>query len=80
MKVYATFSQEVYVEPTQVIKNLIKKEIGDTNYNWIIEKDGRYFHVHEESAGCHSVELEDEISKDKYEYIKALQLVLERLS
>lgn len=80
MKVYATFSQEVHVEPKQVIQKLIEKEIGNTYRNWIIEKDGRYLHVHEESAGCHSVEVEDEISKDKYDYVKALQLVLERLS
>jgi hypothetical protein len=28
MKVYATFSQEVHIEPKQVIKKLIEKEIG----------------------------------------------------
>ena len=80
MKVYATFSQEVHVEPKQLIQKLIEKEIGNEYRNWIVEKNGRYYHIHEESAVCHSFELEDEISKDKYDYVKALQLVLERLS
>jgi hypothetical protein len=80
MKVYATFSQEVHIEPKQVIKKLIEKEIGDEYRNWIVEKDGKYYHIHEESAGCHSVDVEDEISKEKYDYVKALQLVLKRLN
>ena len=79
MKVYATFSQEVHVEPKQVIQKLIQKEIGNEYRNWIVEKEGKYYHVQEESAGCHTVDVENEISKDKYEYIKALQLVLKRL-
>ena len=79
MKVYATFNQEVHIEPKDVIQELIEREIGDAYCNWIIEKDGRYLHIREESVGCHPVELEYEISKDKYEYIKALKLVLERL-
>lgn len=80
MKVYATFSQEVFVEPTQVIQKLIEKEIGNEYRNWVAEKDGKFYHIHEESAGCHSVDIEDEISQDKYEYVRALQLVLKRLS
>jgi hypothetical protein len=80
MKVYATFSQEVHIEPKQVIQKLIKKEIGNEYRNWIVEKDGKFYHVHEESAGCHSVDVEDEISQEKYDYVKALQLVLKRLN
>lgn len=79
MKVYARFTQEVHIEPEEVIKKLIKQEIGDEHYNWIVERDGKFYHIHEESAGCHSVDIEDEISQDKYEYVKALQLVLKRL-
>jgi hypothetical protein len=80
MKVYATFSQEVHIEPKQVIKKLIEKEIGNEYHNWIVEKDGKFYHIHEESAGCHSVDVDDEISKEKYDYVKALQLVLKRLN
>ena len=79
MKVYATFSQEVHIEPKKVIKKLIEKEIGDEYRNWVVEKNGTFYHVHEESAGCHSYEVEDVISKERYEYVKALQFILERL-
>lgn len=80
MKVYATFRQEAVINPKEVIKNLINKEIGDTNHNWIVEKDDKFYHIHEQSAGCHSFDVENEISKDKYEYIRALELVLKHLS
>jgi hypothetical protein len=58
----------------------LKKRLVDEYRNWIVEKDGKYYHIHEESAGCHSVDVEDEISKEKYDYVKALQLVLKRLN
>ena len=79
MKAYATFSQEVHIEPKQVIEKLIEKEIGNEYRNWIVEKDGKFYHVHEESAGCHSFDVEDEITEDRYRYVEALQLVLKRL-
>ena len=79
MIIYATFNQKVQIEPKDVIKKLIKQEIGNGRYSWIAEKNGKFYHIHEESAGCHSVSIEDEISQEKYEYVKALQLVLKRL-
>ena len=80
MKVSADIRQEVHVDPKSVIEKLIERELGGSTYrNWIKEKDGGYYLVSEESAGCHSYEMEEPITKKKYDYITALQLVLEQL-
>lgn len=78
MKVYAKFSQEVYIEPKEVIKNLIQKEIGSDK--WVFEKEGKYYLGYLQGAGCHSFHVEEEITEEKYRYVQALQLVLKRLN
>ena len=77
MKIYANFSQEVYIEPKEVIKKLIQKEIGSDN--WVFEKKGKFYLGYEQSAGCHSFDMEEEITEERYRYIEALELVLKRL-
>jgi hypothetical protein len=77
MKIYADFRQMVRVNPKDVIEKLIEKEIGW--HNWIFEKDGKFYRGFEQSAGCHSFDDEEEITQERYDYVKALQLVLERL-
>lgn len=80
MKVYADIRQEVHIDPKSVIEKLIERELGGSTYrNWVKEKDGDYYLVSEESAGRHSYETEEPITKKKYDYIKALRLVLEQL-
>jgi len=78
MKIYADVRQEVNVNPKDVIEKLIEKEIGWRN--WIFEKDGKFYRGFEQSMGVHSIDDEEEITKEKYEYIRALELVLKRLS
>ena len=77
MEIYADFRQKVQVNPKDVIEKLIEKEIGWRN--WIFEKDGKFYLGSEQSAGCHSFDVEDEITEDRYRYVEALQLVLKRL-
>lgn len=77
MKVYATINQEVVINPKEVIKNLIEKEIGRDN--WIFKEGGKFYEGFEQYVGSHSVDSKDEITKEKYEYVKALQLVLSKL-
>jgi hypothetical protein len=77
MEVHANITQKVFINPKDVIEKLIEKEVGWRG--WIFEKDGKYYKGHEESAGCHSMDIDEEIPQEEYEYIKALQLVLKNL-
>ena len=77
MKVYANIRQVVTVNPIDVIEQLISKEIGSDG--WITEEDGKYFQWYEASAGLHSYDNENEISKEKYDYVIGLQFVLAKL-
>jgi hypothetical protein len=77
MEVYAEVRQKVHIEPIQVINGLIEQEIGWRG--WVVERDGKYYQGHEVSAGSHSFDKEDEISKDLYDYVKALELISNRL-
>jgi len=78
MEVYGNVRTKVDIDPEDVIKNLIKDEIGFQG--WIFEKDGRYYRGFEVSAGVHSFDEEAEITKEKYEYVKALQLILKNIT
>lgn len=78
MKIYADFRQEVYIKPEDVIKALINKEIGHSN--WTFEKDGKFYLGFEQNAGCHSFDMKEEITEEKYRYVQALELVLEKLN
>ena len=77
MEIYADFRQKVQINPKDVIEKLIEKEIGQNN--WIFEKDDKYYLGSEQSAGCHSFNVEEEIIEERYRYVEALQLVLNRL-
>jgi hypothetical protein len=77
MEVYANIRQKVQINPKDVINTLIEKEIGWRN--WIFEKDGKFYRGFEQSAGYHSFDDEEEITEEKYRYVKALQLVLKQL-
>lgn len=77
MEIYANTTQLVEINPKEVIKNLIEKEINRSS--WVFEKNQKFYRGFEQSAGSHSFTTEEEITKEKYEYIRALQLVLSRL-
>ena len=72
MKVYATKTEEVVIKPIDVINKLIEKEY-DFRKGYSYEKDGRYF-IHKDTP------LDEEITRDKYEYITSLKCVRNYLS
>jgi hypothetical protein len=75
MEIYASIIQKVNIDPLSVIKELIEKELGGaTHRNWVFEKDGKYYHGYE-GGGSHSWDEEELISKEKYDYIRALEQV-----
>lgn len=78
MEIYADFRQKVQVNPWDVIEKLIDIEIG-WRY-WIFEKDGKFYRGFEQGAGSHSFTRNEEITKDQYDYVIALQLVLDKLT
>lgn len=72
--VNGNINQDVKIDPKEVIRGLIEKEIG---YNaTIIERDGKYYKMYEDSAGCHSITKYEEISEKKYNYLVSLENVL----
>lgn len=77
MEIYVDFRQKVQVNPKNVIEKLIEEEIGWNN--WIFEKDGKFYRGFVQSAGCHSIDDEEEITQEIYDYVRALQLVLKQL-
>lgn len=83
MKVYGNFRQEVDINPQDVIEQLISKEIGSGG--WIesggsnINEPKKYYKCWEASAGQHSIDRNEEITKELYDYVVALQFVLKKL-
>ncbi len=76
MEIYVDIRQKAMVDPETVIGKLIEKEIG--RQGWIFEVEGDYFKGWEESAG-HSIDMNEKITKEKYDYVVALKLILKTL-
>lgn len=76
MKIYATKTDEVIINPIDVINKLLDKELGGA---YIKEKDNNYYMV-VDVGGSHYMEEDVKITKEKYDYIKALLLVKKMLS
>lgn len=75
MEVYAVLNTIVEVDPLRFIEGLLNETIGRNN--WVFEKDGGYYKGYEISR---TLDGEDPISKEKYDYIRALELAKEYLS
>lgn len=76
MKIYADIRREVDIDPKDVIEKLMHGVIGS---GWVSENDGKYYHNYEVSAGPHSIDRKEEISKETYDYVRALELVMDRI-
>lgn len=70
MKIYANIKREVEVNPHDFISKLLKIAIGD-DFFYLKEENGKYFLITEER----NWETQDEISKEKFDYIQSLQNV-----
>jgi hypothetical protein len=77
MEVNGKIIQKVIINPKDVIEKLLEDELEFGN--WVFEKNNLYYEGWDESAGQHSFERYKEIPKERYEYIKALQLVIKKL-
>ena len=69
IKINATISQEVHIDPINFIKTLRNIEINSNN--WIIERDGKYYEV----TSVRNLDIETEISEEKYKYLSALKTI-----
>lgn len=74
LEIQASFTEKVQVDPIHVIQKLIDREIGWNN--WIVEKDGKFY---KECSSYHNTTEKEEISKEVYEYVQSLQLILKFL-
>lgn len=79
MEVYVSFRQKANIDPIDVLKELKSISLsGDRD--WVFEKDGEYYHGYEGGGGSHSWDEKDSISKEQYDYIRALELCIKYLS
>lgn len=75
MEIYASIRQKVNIDPIDVIKKL-KDEALCGSRGWIFEREGKYYHEFETGGGSHSWDEEEEITKEKYDYVRALELII----
>ena len=73
MKIHGKLIQEVTVDPLDVIQKLIDTVVGHSG--WMIVEDNKFYKCWEVSAGSHSIDMKEEVSKDQFEYYSALKLV-----
>lgn len=74
MEIYANFRQKVTVDPIDVIEKLV--ESITSHRGWITEEEGKFYRnweVHKYRDD------KEEITKEQYEYYKALRKVEENL-
>lgn len=78
MEINGSINTKVEIDPIDVLSKLIEKEQSYWR-SYVFEKDGKYYEGYEVSLGNHSMDKMDEITKDKYEYIRGLQNAIEYL-
>lgn len=75
MEIYGNVRQKVDINPVTVIENLLIREVNSLRET-VFEKNGKFYKTATISAGNHSFDDKKEITKERYEYIKALHKVL----
>ena len=69
MRIHSPLSQEVHFHPFYFNNTL--RNIENSNNNWIIERDSKYYEV----TSVRNLDIETEISEEKYKYISALKTI-----
>jgi hypothetical protein len=69
MQIIAVINQEVNIDPREVIRILIQKELKDS---FMAQEDGLYYLITIDVSTPIIQQLKKEISKEKFEYIEAL--------
>lgn len=77
MKIEVKITQEVHVNPCEIIELLINKEIGAGSM--VGKKNGRFYKQYVQEQNLYSTTVTESISKEQYRYVKALELVLQNL-
>lgn len=72
METYGMLTLKVDVDPSDIIENLIKREIGDVRNNWVIEIDSKFYLKRDLGYEIK----QEEISKSRFDYVKSLQTAL----
>lgn len=78
MKLTVSATQNVEVEPIEIIEKMIKT-IKSNPDSYFMIKDDQPFHVYISYSGPHETEKFVPISLEKYNYIKALEIVRDYL-
>ena len=71
MKIQATIKQAVDIDPLDAIKQILYTEAG-ASFLDIRYEDDKYYLILEDDFGHGFVAREEEISKEKYEFINSL--------
>lgn len=79
MKITAEITTIADVDPKDFLSSLRSKILGDTG-NWVFKKDGKYYRGFEVSMGQHSCEDKEEIDKDTFEVVEAIEKIYSYLS
>ena len=69
MQILAEIKQSVSIDPREVIRILIQKELKDS---FMAEEDGLYYLITIDVSTPIIQQLKKEISKEKFEYLEAL--------
>lgn len=69
--------KKVSVDPVIVIEKILADELKNIFY--VLQRDGKYYEHVEVYYGPHSSFEDHEITKDKYDYIEALKLIINKL-
>jgi hypothetical protein len=75
MKVNSKISQLVDIDPVEVLVKLKRKVLQSDN-DWVYELGGRYFRGFYVSAGPHTIESSEPITKEQYDYIEYIDSVI----
>lgn len=75
MEVNATCIQKVEINPKDVIEKLIEDRLGYDG--WVFKENNKFYKSWEEYE---YIDHKEEISKEMFDYINALQLVLKYLN
>ena len=79
MEIWADLRHKVEVDPIDVLEKIKEEELG-SNRDWVCKKENKYYQVTEESAGQHSFDTEEEISKEKYDCIQSIDKIIKYLT
>ncbi len=77
--VYGTEVKKIYVDACEFLTRLKERELGGY-FDWVEEHNGKFFHCYDSSAGCHTIERKEEITKELYDFVVSLNYAIGYIS